>query len=45
MIDIKEGVDSITFRVLIIPRASRSEIAGEMGGAVKVTAGGWSRKF
>jgi uncharacterized protein (TIGR00251 family) len=33
---IKQESDTITFTVRVVPRSSRSEIVGEMGGAVKV---------
>lgn len=36
MLDIKETNGSIVFPVFVVPRASRSEFAGELGGAVKV---------
>lgn len=36
MIDISEKNGAVIFTVRVVPRASRSEIAGEMDGAVKV---------
>lgn len=36
MIEISQKDESITFPVRVVPRASRTEIAGEIGGAVKV---------
>jgi uncharacterized protein len=36
VIDISEKNGSITFTVRVVPRASRSEIVGELDGAVKV---------
>ena len=36
MIDLTEKDGSIIFAVRIIPRASRSEIVGELGGALKI---------
>jgi uncharacterized protein (TIGR00251 family) len=36
MISVKKNDDSIEFSVRVIPRASRSEIVGEIEGAVKV---------
>jgi uncharacterized protein len=36
VIDFKEHADSITFEVRVVPRASRTEIAGEHGGALRV---------
>jgi uncharacterized protein (TIGR00251 family) len=36
MISIKENDGSVEFTVRVIPRASRSEIVGELEGAVKV---------
>ncbi len=35
-IEIRESEDGVTFSVRVIPRASRTEIAGEIGGAVRV---------
>jgi len=35
-IDIQEGNSSVTFAVRVIPRASKSEIVGELDGALKV---------
>jgi uncharacterized protein (TIGR00251 family) len=36
MIDFKEEAGALTFAVRVVPRASRSESAGEHGGALKV---------
>ncbi|MCL5056792.1 MAG: DUF167 domain-containing protein [Actinobacteria bacterium] len=36
MIDIREDEDGVTFRVKVQPRASKNQLAGVMGGAVKV---------
>jgi uncharacterized protein (TIGR00251 family) len=36
MINIIDGPDSIEFAIRVVPRASKTEIAGEMDGAVKV---------
>lgn len=36
MIDFKEEAGALTFPVRVVPRASRSELAGEHGGALKV---------
>ena len=36
MIDFKEEAGALVFAVRVVPRASRSEIAGEHGGALKV---------
>src|ERR1700687_2165654 len=36
MLDAQEGEGAVTFPVRLQPRASRDEIAGEMGGALKV---------
>ncbi|HEV2829144.1 MAG TPA: DUF167 domain-containing protein [Pyrinomonadaceae bacterium] len=36
MIDYTEKAGSVTFKVQVVPRASRSEIAGEHGGALRV---------
>ena len=36
MISIKENDGSVDFSVRVIPRASRSEVVGELEGAVKV---------
>jgi uncharacterized protein (TIGR00251 family) len=36
MIDIFQKDGSVTFTIRVVPRASRSEIIGELGGAVKV---------
>ena len=36
MITCLENSDSITFTVRVVPRASKSEIVGEIGGSLKV---------
>ena len=36
MIDISEKDGNVTFTVRVVPRASKTEIVGEIGGAVKV---------
>lgn len=36
MIEVKESNDAVTFRVRVVTRASRTEIAGELDGALKV---------
>ena len=36
MIEIYEQDDSVTFDVRVIPRSSKSEVVGELGGALKV---------
>ncbi len=36
MIEINEKGDAVTFRVRVVPRASKTEIAGEFDGALKV---------
>ncbi len=36
MLEFKETDGSIVFSVCVVPRASRSEFVGELGGAVKV---------
>lgn len=36
MIDFKEEAGALTFSVRVVPRASRSELAGEHAGALKV---------
>lgn len=36
MIEVTESESGVTFSVKVVPRASRSEIAGEIGGAVRV---------
>ena len=36
MIDITEKDGAVTFRVRVVPRASRTEIAGELDGALKI---------
>ena len=36
MIDITEKDGAVTFAVRVVPRASRTEIAGEMDGALRV---------
>lgn len=36
MIDYTEKAGSVTFKVQVVPRASRSEIVGEHGGALRV---------
>lgn len=36
MIEVTESDRGVTFSVKVVPRASRSEIAGEIGGAVRV---------
>lgn len=36
MIEISEQEHNVTFTVRVVPRASRTEVAGEIGGAVKV---------
>lgn len=36
MVDYSETVKGITFRVFVVPRASRSEIVGEHEGALRV---------
>ncbi len=36
MIELSESDGAISFRVQVVPRASRSELAGEHNGAVKV---------
>ena len=36
MLDIKEDKDGFTITVRVVPRSSRSEIVGEIDGAVKV---------
>lgn len=36
MIDISENGLGISFAIRVVPRASKSELAGEIGGAVKV---------
>lgn len=36
MLDIKVNVDSVEFKVRVIPRASRTEIVGLIEGALKV---------
>src|SRR4051794_36444732 len=36
MIDFKEEAGALTFAVRVVPRASKSEFAGEHGGALKV---------
>lgn len=36
MTDIVENENSVSFTIRVVPRASKSEIVGEMGGAVKV---------
>jgi uncharacterized protein len=36
MIDYTEKDGSVTFKVQVVPRASRSEIAGEHGGALRI---------
>lgn len=36
MIDFKEEAGALTFSVRVVPRASRSELAGEHDGALKV---------
>src|SRR5689334_19329545 len=36
MVEIYEHEDSVTFNVRVIPRASKSEIVGELDGALKV---------
>jgi uncharacterized protein len=36
MIQISEKDDHIEFAIRVVPRASKTEVAGEMGGAVKV---------
>src|SRR3954465_10855657 len=36
MIEFKEEAGALTFEVRVVPRASRSAVAGEHGGALKV---------
>ncbi|MBX3296362.1 MAG: DUF167 domain-containing protein [Acidobacteria bacterium] len=36
MIEVTESDRDVTFSVKVVPRASRTEIAGEIGGAVRV---------
>lgn len=36
MIDFREEAGALTFAVRVVPRASKSEMAGEHGGALKV---------
>lgn len=36
MIEFTESDGAVTFRVRVVPRASRTEIAGELDGALKV---------
>ena len=36
MIEIYEQDDSVTFDVRVIPRSSKSEVVGELDGALKV---------
>ncbi len=36
MLELTEKDSSVTFRVRVQPRASRSEVVGEYGGAIKV---------
>ena len=36
MINCSQKAGSVTFKVQVVPRASRSEIAGEHGGALRV---------
>ncbi|MBK9163173.1 MAG: DUF167 domain-containing protein [Acidobacteria bacterium] len=36
MIEVTESDGVVTFSVKVVPRASRTEFAGEMGGAVRV---------
>ncbi|HVF42049.1 MAG TPA: DUF167 domain-containing protein [Pyrinomonadaceae bacterium] len=36
MIDFEEGSGALTFAVRVVPRASKSALAGEHGGALKV---------
>lgn len=36
MLEVQEREDAVTFLVWVQPRASKDEIAGEMGGALKV---------
>lgn len=36
MIDVSESDRGVAFAVKVVPRASRTEIAGEIGGAVRV---------
>ncbi|MBX3268462.1 MAG: YggU family protein [Acidobacteria bacterium] len=36
MIEVTESDRGVTFSVKVVPRASRTEIAGEIGGAVRV---------
>lgn len=36
MIELRETNGSVEFRVRVVPRASRTEVAGEMDGAVKL---------
>lgn len=36
MIDFKEEAGAVTFAVRVVPRASKSALAGEHGGALKV---------
>ena len=36
MIDVSQKTGSITCKIRVVPRASRTEIAGEIDGAVKV---------
>lgn len=39
MIEIAESDDGISFKIKVVPRASNTEFAGEIGGAVKVRIG------
>lgn len=36
MVELRESVDGITFRVRVQPRASRTEVAGEYGNAIRI---------
>ncbi len=36
MLEIQEGTGKVVFEVRVQPRASKDEVAGEMGGALKI---------
>jgi hypothetical protein len=36
VVELRESVDGITFRVRVQPRASRTEVAGEYGNAIRI---------